>query len=381
MATRFKIPNLKLKTSLSTLYQTSLTVSYGIDQRPTLENRAQPLAIHLREMVSTWVYFGLVFAFRQKLLPWAFAFTVDNPSASAVGQTSLSSLDTDRTLQPCYYRTSATEDKWRKRIEFKNLKVGQELKGIVVQDLLGAKKGPKLFLDCGVCRPRHKNWSIVNGMLRLSSYKKDSVLRKKAARLKKKSGLTVYVSRIFHAEARFEVVLDAAEVPQHPKALRPSSQLVPGTKVRGHVVRWNEYGVIVRILGYNRSGLLHILRVRETYGKYIDGKTGLRKTLPQSISCVVVSNEKKRLFLDFDDEFKNRILGVTDENTDPNRDEDIESSPPLSSTEMKQSESEDSSSLSSDQQEYYDSYAEDGEDYYEEDEDFDLEDRFGIGTY
>lgn len=292
----------------------------------------------------------------------------------------------DWTSQPCYYRNSATEDKWCPRILLQDLRVGDALQGIVVQQHLSTKTTPKLFLDCGVCREHKKkrNWAVVNGMLRMQhAYKKESVVRKKAARLAKKRSIPVHVSRIFLAEGRFEVVLDAADVPRHPKVLQSSSRLQPGDTARGKVIRWNDYGVMVRLAGYNRPGLLHILRVRETYGKYIDGKAGLQATLPLVFPCVVLSNEKKRLFLDFHEDFKREIqqpelraqvAEVADTSTVV--DQDL-STPTKLMTDVAIDSPAGDSYEDEEDEEWYD---QDGDDE-EYDEDRDLEDRFGMGTY
>merc|ERR1719203_2563385 len=116
--------------------------------------------------------------------------------------------------KPCSYRYSENS-RWMKRVELKDLKVGQQLKGIKLnQDLLNGKTGPKVFFECGVGRiDANQNWQIVNGMCRLGTrFKpKASVIRKRISKLKKQAQMLepidLYVSKIRLDNQQLEVSL------------------------------------------------------------------------------------------------------------------------------------------------------------------------------
>ncbi len=80
----------------------------------------------------------------------------------------------------------------------------------------------------------------------------------------------------------------------------------PGQEVVGTVKKLVPYGALVDI-GANRLGLLHIKKVADLYGGYIDKEKGLKEAgleLGTKIKAQIESNEKKRLFLDFTTEVK-----------------------------------------------------------------------------
>ena len=165
-------------------------------------------------------------------------------------------------------------------------------------------KGPKVFFECGVGRRGRNNWSICNGMLRLGRRgMKNSVVRKKLKKLPPGELLEVYVSRVRPDHGSFEVCLNreqALEQGAEEGRRVSATTLRPGQELAGTVKNVTPYGCFVDV-GANRNGLLHITRVASRYGEYInkveglEGK-GLKRGLP--VSVVVVSNERKRLELD-----------------------------------------------------------------------------------
>ena len=245
----------------------------------------------------------------------------------------------------CFYR-DPVNSRWKQRIDIQNLTIGQELQGAIVQEkLTNTTTGPKIWLDVGVCRwsskgtPYRKNttnsttsvssptqteeavsitggWKICTALLRLgmNSYVKESVLRKKMTRLKNKATITVYVSRLFLHEGRFDVVLTPDDVPTTLTTsatpllpLQSVAALHVGDEITGTVTKVVDYGAMVRLDGYNRGGLLHIKQVAELYNTYIDKKQGLIDAglSPKSrVRLQVIEKDKKRIFLDFTNDVK-----------------------------------------------------------------------------
>lgn len=210
--------------------------------------------------------------------------------------------------QPCFWKPSWKGGKWQRRIHLDDLKVGQKLQGSFVQELLDGKTGPKLFFEVGVGRTDSKGqWSIVNGMLRLERAKQ-SVVRKRAARLRQKEFVDLWVSRVQAGCGRLEVCLDEEKVQKYQQdgTKIPVSSLARGKEVQGRVMRILPYGVMVDV-GANRLGLLHIRRVRELYGKYIDKEQGLIDAGLEKGAQVRLSVDnvnKRRLSLDFTEDVK-----------------------------------------------------------------------------
>jgi predicted RNA-binding protein with RPS1 domain len=241
----------------------------------------------------------------------------------------------------CFYR-SPVNNRWKQRIEIQNLSIGQELHGVIVQEkLTNTTTGPKVWLDVGVCRwssrgkPYTKEtangttslsssatkggWKICTALLRLgmNNYVKESVIRKRIARLRNKATITVYVSRIFVNEGRFDVVLTPEEVDSSTAIATSSSPLQSVTKlnvgdeVTGTVTKVVDYGAFLQLDGYNRCGLLHIKQVAELYGTYIDKKQGLIDSglNPKSrVRLQVIEKDKRRILLDFTADVKQIAL-------------------------------------------------------------------------
>ena len=93
---------------------------------------------------------------------------------------------------------------------------------------------------------------------------------------------------------------DALEEGNRPRLI-PASSLQTGQELFGYVKNITPYGVFIDV-GANRKGLLHITRVAKHYDTYIDKEDGLKKVgLKQGsrVDVVVLSNDKKRLEFDF----------------------------------------------------------------------------------
>ena len=214
-------------------------------------------------------------------------------------------------VPPCFWRLPTGA--WEQRINVDDLRVGQKLVGVLVQELLDAKTGPKLWFDCGVGRIEIGSgggkWKIANGMHRIRE-RKESVVVKKVTRLRKKrDGIDLWVSRIYKTNGMFEVVTREEEVPTPmttSAVMVSASALKPNQEMIGKVVRIEPYGVFVNV-GANRNGLLHIRKVADLFGTYIDKEEGLTEAGLEKgakIRVVVANNERKRLFLDFPDDVK-----------------------------------------------------------------------------
>ena len=203
----------------------------------------------------------------------------------------------------------------------------------------------------------------------------------------------MYVSRIRLAQDQFEVVLSLDEVAHYQRdaPLQSVSRLNAGDEVTGTVVRVEDYGVMVDVDGYNRAGLLHIQRVADLYGSYIDKKQGLEEAgLERGTRVklqVAAAVDKKRVFLDFTDNVKEEAAAEQrelEENKAQRQQEGLFVAIPASVSNIKTAVAttvvkEDGSSISEDddRNEEYD----DEEEYDEYDEERDIEDALGLGTY
>jgi predicted RNA-binding protein with RPS1 domain len=209
----------------------------------------------------------------------------------------------------CFWKPKALKSHWQQRVNLKDLEVGQKLSGYLVQDLLTeTKTGPKLYFECGVGRTNGKGkWSIVNGMLRLGRGKL-SVAKKRSARYRKKDAVDLYVSRIQTGCGRLEVCgsFEEAQMLKKNETLVSVASLKPDQEVRGTIVKLLPYGAMVDV-GANRLGLLHIQKVADLFGKYVDKEQGMKKfgIEPKArVRLVVESVEKRRLALDFTPDVK-----------------------------------------------------------------------------
>jgi predicted RNA-binding protein with RPS1 domain len=271
--------------------------------------------------------------------------------------------------------------------------VGQRLSGHVVEELLEARTGPKLFFECGVGQTNSKGeWRMVNGMLRLDRSKL-SVAKKRSARFRKKDQVDLYVSRI-HAEcSRLEVCADLDDVKKYKSQGKVSvSSLKPGLEVIGKVVKLVPYGVMVDV-GANRLGLLHIQKVADLYGRYIDMEKGLDKfglERGARIKLVVSSNEKKRLFLDFTESVREEAAKEraakesqqTQADSSGMSEEELAAWDEFASKDAESVESKKEVAAADEEEEDDDGdYEEDDEDYDDYDEERDIEDALGLGTY
>ena len=123
-------------------------------------------------------------------------------------------------------------------------------------------------------------WKMVSGMLRVAkNYAKPKVVKKKIQRL---SGQPVelYVHKIRLSEGKLEVCTTLEELERQIEKSQSQEQIVSissleqGQGVIGTVVQVRPYGVMVDV-GANRRGLLHIQKVADLYGRYIDKEDGL----------------------------------------------------------------------------------------------------------
>lgn len=267
---------------------------------------------------------------------------LNNAAVSTSSSTSVTTTNNNNTqsIPGCFYKNAATRNRWKQRIEINDLYIGQQLDGVIVQEYLNGTTGPKLYIDCGIGWYNHRTnkWSIQNAMLRLFTNKlvssvtnvtktyrktiKESVIRKKVNQLRtKKEYVTAYVSRVLPNQV--EVVLNIEDIPSdgddnlavdgkrnkaflQKKKYIPAGTLQIGQQVNGTVVKVTDYGAFVDV-NANRLGLLHIKQVAKLYSKYIDKTSGLINAgleVGSRIKVQVLSNQQKRLFLDFTDDVK-----------------------------------------------------------------------------
>lgn len=289
---------------------------------------------------------------------------------------------------------------WKPRIQLKDVKVGQMLIGekIPKADLLGGKTGPKIFFECGVGRINSKGkWQMVSGMLRVAkSYSKPSVVKKKAERLSGRP-VELFVHRIYPESGRMEVKLSLEDVEQDIETVKPkfsASSLKVGQELVGKVIELKPFGCIVDV-GANRNGMLHITRVADLYGRYIDKEEGLEEAGLErgaAIKVAVSSNENRKLILDFTQETKDIAAREAEA---MKREEEIVSASVSPTIELDQQsngrgledvQNNKDVSMSDEEAAAWAAYAqdndddkEDDDDYYDEDEE--IEDMLGIGSY
>ncbi|KAG7370970.1 RNA-binding S1 domain containing protein [Nitzschia inconspicua] len=368
--------------------------------------------------------FPVSLSHRQTKMTLTRRFETASSSAAAVGDddhaeptigattttttTAISSTTVDKTDDTTTTRTTTTTDepkksfwkpkgsktRWQERVHVNDLQIGQELYGHVITDLLGGKTGPKLFFDCGVGRTDPKgNWYMVNGMLRLPR-EKASVSRKRAAKLRSRDSVKLYVSRIQLGCGRLEVCLTPEEVDQQQKKTPPKTpvtSLKPNQTVEGTILKVYPYGATVDV-GANRRGLLHITKVAALYDKYIDKEKGLIEAGIENgarVRLMVESVEKRRLFLDFTPDVKEEASKALQK--EKQQDEEVT----LDSAELDdwaayanqqatgvqvQQGREITTAVEDDSGDDYDN-DEDDEEYDDYDEESDIEEALGLDTY
>jgi predicted RNA-binding protein with RPS1 domain len=144
---------------------------------------------------------------------------------------------------------------------------------------------------------------------------------------KSDSGLTVYVTRIDTASVQLEVSVDPEDGIAAAKAARkkgstsaslssptPSahvSSLRTGQELQGTIERVEDYGCLVKFQGVKRHGLLRIQSVADLYGTYIGKKGGLIEAGLErgaAIKVQVANVTGKRLLLDFTNATKEQAL-------------------------------------------------------------------------
>ncbi|KAL3920176.1 MAG: hypothetical protein SGILL_003393, partial [Bacillariaceae sp.] len=207
-----------------------------------------------------------------------------------------------------FWKSKAERRQWQERKRLEDLHVGQELTGYVFQELLDGRTCPKLFFECGVGRiNKHGDWKIVTGMLRLPRGK-TSVTKKRAARYRKKGMVQLFVSRIQKECCRLEVCASVEELEKytHESPKVPVGSLQRGQIIEGTIFKLHPYGATVDI-GANRRGLLHIKKVAELYGKYIDKEKGLEEAGIEKdarVKLMVESVQDRRVFLAFTPDVK-----------------------------------------------------------------------------
>mmetsp|Transcript_3297 Transcript_3297/g.7229 ORF Transcript_3297/g.7229 Transcript_3297/m.7229 type:complete len:398 (+) Transcript_3297:49-1242(+) len=305
------------------------------------------------------------------------------------------------------------EGRWEQRKNLADLEIGDKLFGRKLdgRDLLEAKTGPKIFFECGVARlDAEGNWHMVNGMLRLGRRgARKSATKKRVARMTDKA-IDLFVSRIDTATGRLEVTTSlekAEEAAGTGDKKTPASSLKAGDELIGTVVEVRDYGVFVDV-GANRLGLLHIQRVADLFDRYIKKAEGLAEAGLErgaQIRVAVVTNEKKRLFLDFTPDVKNEAE-TKRKDRQRERDEAAEKKAARRAAEMRDKEEkakpkasasengDELSGISADEAAAWAAYgASDdddvadwaafaaGDDSSAYDEDDDIEDALGIGSY
>lgn len=234
-----------------------------------------------------------------------------------------------------------------------------------------------VFFECGIGRIDAKGkWQMVSAMLRFQTkYKKISVIRKRAAKLSGKP-VELYVHKIRLDNGKLEVCADhetllTAIANDESKSTVPASYLKVGQELIGTVIRVRPYGCLVDV-GANRKGLLHIQKVADLYGTYINKEKGLEKAgleLGAVIRVSVLTNEKKRLALDFTEDVKEDAKKEA---------ETANLSEVTTKIEDDQPEENEVEISNSDEAGVWGAYSADD---YEDDEDRDIEDALGLGAY
>ena len=143
------------------------------------------------------------------------------------------------------------------------------------------KNVDSVFFECGIGRIDSKGeWQMVSGMYRVAkNYAKPKVVKKKVERLTDKE-VELFVSKIRLSEGKLEVCATMEEFERDMEKIKNRGELVSisslnvGQDVVGKVVDVRPYGVMVDV-GANRNGLLHIQKVADLYGRFINKEIGL----------------------------------------------------------------------------------------------------------
>ena len=129
-------------------------------------------------------------------------------------------------------------------------------------------------------------------------------MRKKIKKIPPNKLIEVYVSRIRVEEGTFEVCLNKDEALEKGDIANQrisASSLKVGEELNGVVRSVHPYGVFVDV-NANRNGLLHISKVAKAHDTFVDKEDGLKRwglNRGSRVHVRVLSNEKKkRLELD-----------------------------------------------------------------------------------
>lgn len=277
---------------------------------------------------------------------------------------------------------------------------------------MNGKTGPKAFVECGIGRRNSKGkWNIVNGMVRLGKKgMKISLARKKASKIPTDTLVEVYVSKVNLDEATLEVCLSREEALDRSSSGRskiPASNLRVGEILTGTVKNVTPYGVFVDV-NANRNGLLHISKVAAKQNAFVAQEEGLKKlglVKGSPVFVMVVSNDGKRLefglapdIADSDEDYDDDDDNEDDDDDDDNNDDDddnpfrgMTSFKLFSTSGVERSVPEDiNSNIGDDEAAMWAAYAaadtstnndDEEEDDDEYDEDADIEDALGIGSW
>lgn len=343
-------------------------------------------------------------------------------------ETDTTTLTNDEERPECWYlieSENANYKKWTQRKHLEDLEVGQLLPNCIPLTkngiLMNGKTGPKLFFECGVGRTsisqkdNTEKWHMVNGMYRLGTrfHPKKSVVKKQIERFKKKGLIDLYVSKIRLDNGAFEVSLknplEITDDGESEKEKIKGTSLEIGQELIGTITQVLDFGVIVDV-GATYDGLLHIQRVADLFDSYIDKAQGLQTKAGLEkgarIKVQVVSNSKKKLRFDFtkdvkEDAEKERLEAAAameqeEEQEEEEKNEVVSEEEDTNNNDVGMSEDDTAAwtefaaapaSYDDDEEEeeyedpyanYYDDYA----DYNDGgDEDRDIEDSLGLGSY
>lgn len=306
-------------------------------------------------------------------------------------------------LKPCYYKRS--DGSWKPRKNIESLFIGERLFGTRLSrcDLLNGKTGPKVFFECGIGRVDSRGkWQIANGMMRLGKGNaRQKATSKKVKKLPDDSLSEVYVSRVNVSNGAFEVCRSLEDVKKlhatQERMMIPASELEPGEELSGKIVRVYPYGVIVDV-GANRNGLLHITNIAKRLNSFIKKEEGLKKAgfdQGVSIRVVVLSNEQKGRLRFVLPEISLDDDGVEEDDDISEEDDDDDVDDPEEITQNDFSEDEaaawaayggndEENDKRDDEADAWAAYAADeavGESKRNYDEETDIEDALGIGSY